>query len=172
MEEKTLNTKEPYTKAKLGLMAEKLVSLKITFGQLDKDKKYLKDGNKGDLGQLVEDCWFGQKPHSDPEPDFKEAGIELKVSPYYETKNGVSAKERLVCDIINYKNESLPNKTFFESSFWHKCRNILLMSYKHDKKGGKEDTNIDIQKKDLFVDKFALIEGYPEEDLLIIQQDL
>lgn len=171
MEEKTLNTKEPYTKEKLVLMAEKLISLKITFGQLDKDKKYLKDGNKGDLGQLVEDCWFGQKPHSDPEPDFKEAGIELKVSPYYETKNGVSAKERLVCDIINYKNESLSNKTFFESSFWHKCRNILLLSYKHDKKGGKEDTNIDIQKKDLFVDKFALIEGYPEEDLLIIQQD-
>lgn len=56
MEERTLNAKEPYTKESLILMAEKLVSLRITFGQLDKDKKYLKDGNKGDLGQLVEDC--------------------------------------------------------------------------------------------------------------------
>ena len=92
MEERALNAKEPYTKESLILMAEKLVSLRITFGQLDKDKKYLKDGNKGDLGQLVEDCWFGQKPHPDPDPDFKEAGIELKVSPYYKTKNGVSAK--------------------------------------------------------------------------------
>lgn len=170
MEERALNAKEPYTKESLILMAEKLVSLRITFGQLDKDKKYLKDGNKGDLGQLVEDCWFGQKPHPDPDPDFKEAGIELKVSPYYKTKNGVSAKERLVCDIINYKNESLPNKTFYESSFWHKCQKILLLSYYHAKKE-KDDETVPTQKRDMYVDHFAFIEGFPEEDLLIIKQD-
>ena len=39
-------------------------------------------------------------------PDFEEAGIELKVTPYKKNKNGtLSAKERLVLNIINYMKE-------------------------------------------------------------------
>lgn len=164
-----MGTEKHYTRDELILMADKLVSARITFGELDKNGEYLKDGNKGDLGMLVEDCWFGQKPHSDSEPDFKDAHIELKVSPYYNTHNGVSAKERLVCNIINYKNESLPSKQFYDSSFWQKCENILLLSYLHAK---GEGPNVGpVYKRDLFVDRFALIEGYPEEDLLIIIED-
>lgn len=160
-----------YTREDLVVLAAKLVASRLTFGQLDKDGVYLKGGNKGDLGQLVEDCWFGQKPHPDPEPDFKDAKVELKVSPYYRTRNGVSAKERLVCDIINYKNESLPGKTFFESSFWKKCENILLLSYYHAKNQGEEEDPDKLQKRNMFIDHYALIEGFPEEDLRIIMQD-
>ena len=76
----------------------------------------------------------------------------------------VSAKERLVCDIINYKNESLPNKTFYESSFWHKCQKILLLSYYHAKKE-KDDETAPTQKRDMYVDHFALIEGFPEGNI-------
>lgn len=158
-----------YTREDLILLADKLVRSKKPFGQLDKNGKYLKGGNKGDLGQLIEEFWFGQKPHNDPEPDFKDAKVELKVSPYYKTKNGISAKERLVCDIINYENESLPDKTFYDSSFWHKCENILLLSYLHQK--NKKDGSSNAQKRDMLVDHFALIEGFPEEDLIIIMQD-
>ena len=164
-----MGTEKHYTRDELLLMADKLVSARITFGELDKNGEYLKEGNKGDLGMLVEDCWFGQKPHNDSEPDFRDAHIELKVSPYYNTNNGVSAKERLVCNIINYRNESLPGKVFRDSSFWKKCENILLLSYHHAK--GEATNKGAVFKKDLFVDKFALIEGYPEEDLLIIMED-
>lgn len=160
-----------YSKKDLIVLADKLVCSKLTFGQLDKNGEYLKNGNKGDIGQMIEDCWFGQKPHSDPDPDFKEAKVELKVSPYYRTRNGISAKERLVCDLINYKEESLPGKSFYDSSFWRKCENILLLSYYHEKyKNGKNSKSI-YNKKDLFIDHFTLIEGYPEEDLRIIMQD-
>ncbi len=160
-----------YTKNELIIRANELVMSKITFGQLDQTGIYLNSKNKGDLGQLIEDCWFGQKPHSDSEPDFKKAKVELKVSPYYITKNGVSAKERLVCDIINYAKESVPDKTFYDSSFWHKCENILLLSYFHDKKKNKcNDPTVPL-KCDMFIDHYALIEGFPEEDLAIIIQD-
>lgn len=164
-----MDSGKPYTREGLVRLADALVSSKLTFGQLDKDSVYLKGGNKGDLGQLIEDCWFGQKPHPDPDPDFKEAKVELKVSPYYKTKNGISAKERLVCDIINFTNESLPGKTFYDSAFWHKCENILLLSYFHAK--AKSTDEHFVQKRDMFIDHFTLIEGYPEEDLAIIMQD-
>ena len=36
---------------------------------------------KGKLGQILEDLYFQYKPNSKPEPDFKEAGVELKTSP-------------------------------------------------------------------------------------------
>ena len=36
---------------------------------------------KGNFGQILEKFYFGYEPNSDAEPDFKEAGIELKSSP-------------------------------------------------------------------------------------------
>lgn len=36
---------------------------------------------KGGLGELVEERFFHYKANSDSDPDFKEAGVELKVSP-------------------------------------------------------------------------------------------
>ena len=53
--------------------------------------------NRGDLGQLIERHHFHYECNSDSNPDFPEAGVELKVTPYKENKNGsISAKERLV----------------------------------------------------------------------------
>ena len=57
--------------------------------------------HKGQLGHLIEEYLFHQKPHNDPEPDFKEAGVELKVTPIKKLKNGLySSKERLVLNIV------------------------------------------------------------------------
>ena len=47
-------------------------------------------------------------------PDFEDAGIELKVTPYKKNKdNSLSAKERLVLNIINYMEEY--KNTFFDT---------------------------------------------------------
>ena len=98
-------------------------------------------------------------PNSEHEPDFPEAGVELKVTPYVKRRDGICAKERLVCNIINYMEEY--DKTFHTSSFWHKCNTMLLMSYEHLK---------DLPKGDFRIDK-AILFSFPEEDLVIIERD-
>lgn len=114
---------------------------------------------KGGIGTLIEENWFGYSPNSESEPDFPEAGVELKVTPYVRGKNGIRAKERLVCNIINYMTEY--DKTFKTSSFWHKCNTMLLMSYEHLK---------DKPKGDFRIDETVLF-SFPLEDLVIIERD-
>lgn len=114
---------------------------------------------KGAIGTVIEEGWFGYKPNSESEPDFPEAGVELKVTPYVMSKGNIRAKERLVRNIINYMEEY--ERTFQTSSFWHKCNTMLIMSYRHID---------DVPKGDLSVDK-AVLFNFPEEDLMIIEQD-
>lgn len=114
---------------------------------------------KGAIGTVIEESWFGYSPNSESEPDFPEAGVELKVTPYMRGRNGIRAKERLVCNIINYMEEY--DKTFQTSAFWHKCENILLMSYEHLTDRPKGDFKIDA----------AILFSFPEEDLVIIEHD-
>lgn len=114
---------------------------------------------KGAIGTVIEESWFGYTPNSESEPDFPEAGVELKVTPYLRGKNGIRAKERLVCNIINYMEEY--DRTFQASAFWHKCNTILLMSYEHLPDRPKGDFKIDE----------AVLFSFPEEDLVIIERD-
>lgn len=115
---------------------------------------------KGAIGTIVEESWFGYKPNSESEPDFPEAGVELKVIPYKKTqKDEIRAKERLVCNIINYMEEY--KKTFKTSSFWHKCETMLIMTYEHIK---------EIPKSDYVIDK-AVLFNFPTKDLVIIEKD-
>lgn len=114
---------------------------------------------KGAIGNVLEESWFGYKPNSEAEADFPEAGVELKATPYIRTANGIRAKERLVCNIINYMTEY--DKTFKTSDFWHKCETILIMSYEH---------KYDVTKGDYTIDR-AILFSFPMEDLMIIEQD-
>ena len=114
---------------------------------------------KGAIGTVIEESWFGDTPNSDSEPDFPEAGVELKVTPYVRGKKGIRAKERLVCNIINYMEEY--DKTFQTSAFWHKCNTMLLMSYEHIENEKKSNLHIDE----------AILFSFPEEDLVIIEHD-
>ena len=115
---------------------------------------------KGAIGTVIEESWFGYSVNSESEPDFPEAGVELKVTPYLIGRNGEKrAKERLVCNIINYMEEY--DKTFKTSSFWHKCETMLLMSYEHIK---------DVPKGEFKIDK-AVLFSFPMEDLVIIERD-
>ena len=148
------------TKESVMRRAQELVDARKPFGELDVSNRLLNRRNKGDLGQIIEEGWYGYCPNNDAEPDFAEAGVELKVSPYKKTGNGVSAKERLVCDIINYMEEV--KKTFETSAFWHKCKCICLLSY---------EWREGVAKADMFVDHATLLNEYPAEDLLIIKHD-
>ena len=58
---------------------------------------------KGKLGQLIEEKFFHYECNSDSSADFKEAGVELKVTPYKVNLNGSQvAKERVSLTMINY----------------------------------------------------------------------
>ena len=129
----------------------------IPLSEIDKTNKL--GVGKGAIGSVVEESWFGYNANSDSEPDFFEAGVELKVTPYIKTRKGIRAKERLVCNIINYMEEYKNN--FYTSSFWRKCNTMLLMVYEHIS---------DVSKGDFKIDETILFE-FSEEDLLIIEKD-
>lgn len=144
------------TKEALLKRAQEIIG--IPLGTIDRTGR-LSTG-KGAIGTMIEECWFGYSPNSESEPDFPEAGVELKATPYLRNAHGdIRAKERLVCNIINYMEEY--DRTFQTSSFWHKCNTMLLMSYEHFK---------DKPKTDYHIDKTILF-SFPEDDLIIIEQD-
>lgn len=137
--------------------AKKLVD-KSTRNILPEDYKNYK--GKGGIGQLLEKYYFMYNPNSINGPDFEEAGVELKTSPFKINKNGkYTAKERLVLNIINYK--EVYKEKFETSTFWNKNKLILLVLYLYDKDVNKLDY------KFKFVDLFQI----PEEDLKIIKDD-
>lgn len=120
-----------------------------------------KEANKGGLGQLVEKYLFGIDNNSDSGPDFMPAGIELKVTPYKKLKDGkLSAKERLVLNIIDYMNEY---KNEFDSShFWFKNNTIQLLWYLWEP---------DKEVKDLKITHEKLLELAKSDDLKQIEED-
>ena len=104
-------------KTKAEVLARGQEAVGKTLGEIDKTGRIAT--GKGAIGTVVEESWFGYKPNSNPAPDFEEAGVELKVTPYRQTPRGIQAKERLVCDMLNYDEEYY--KTFETSAFWMKC---------------------------------------------------
>lgn len=135
---------DKYSKESIYNYARKLIG--VTFDRILESAKKFDDGQinpdklaslknkyrKGGLGNLVEQYYFGYKPNSNPKPDFEEAGVELKVSPFDKTKkNTLSAGERLVLTMIDF---SLPieHPIFKDSHVWQKCAVILLVYYFRD----------------------------------------
>ena len=120
-----------------------------------------KEANKGGLGQLIEKYLFGMENNSDSEPDFMPAGIELKVTPYRKLKNGkLSAKERLVLNIIDFENEY--KNELKSSHFWFKNNKIQLLWYLWEPGKDKKDYKITHEK---------LLELALNEDLNQIEKD-
>ncbi|HBJ9821727.1 TPA: restriction endonuclease, partial [Listeria monocytogenes] len=105
-----------------------------TLGEIDENN--LKNvNNKSYPGNVIEQIWYDHPADNISEPDFKEAGVELKVTPIDKQSKGnkdkkvtrLIAGERLVLNKIHYKNEY--KKSFEESSFWHKNKVIELIQY-------------------------------------------
>ncbi|XJS10918.1 Sau3AI family type II restriction endonuclease [Aerococcaceae bacterium WGS1372] len=116
--------------------------------------------NKGGIGQIIEEGLYGYEVNSTSEADFAELGVELKVTPVKINKNKtLSAKERLVLNIINYMEEV--SYTFETSSFWKKNEKLMLMYYLWESEISRAEYRI--IKSVLFT--------YPEEDLEVIKND-
>lgn len=165
-----------------------------TLGEIDvKSTRNVK--NKSYPGNVIEQIWFDHPADNYTEPDFPEAGVELKVTPLdkqtkYIKKKKVTrfiAGERLVLNKINYQNEY--GKTFEESSFWHKNKLIELIQYyrrdvSHKKKiSSGEMLENKTKFRVLYANLLSMTElqnfglskdtviEIPEKDLEIIKQD-
>lgn len=130
-----------------------------TLRQLFGDELQNNYSGKGKLGQLVEELYFNYKPNSNSEPDFIEAGLELKTTPLKKISKGLVSKERLVFNIINFEEEY--KFSFENSSFWKKNKLLLLIFYLHE----KEKLDID------YVFKIVRLWRFPITDLKIIIDD-
>lgn len=99
-----------------------------TFGEIDTLNLLDNTKNKGNLGQIIETGYYGKPLDNKSQADFHELGVELKTTPVKKIKNNqLSAKERLVLNIIDYM--KLPNETFENSSFLKKSLKMLLVFY-------------------------------------------
>lgn len=124
--------------------------------------------NKGRLGTLVEEYFFEYSPgaNREHEPDFTEAGVELKVTGVLRKKTHrpneapFKAKERLVLTMINYF--GLAEETWDTSSFLKKCSLMLILFYLYEK-------NIPAPQRKFVMN--PILWSFPEVDLEIIKKD-
>lgn len=129
-----------------------------TFGQIAESNESLI--HKGAIGNFIEKEVYHLEPNSRPEPDFVDAGIELKVTPFKLNKDkSYSAKERLVLNIINYIEEA--KETFYTSSFWAKNSKLYLLFYLWESNKAQKD----------FLIMFDYLLTFSNEDLVIIKKD-
>lgn len=133
-----------------------------------------KQGNKGAMGENVEEYYFDIHNNSKQEPDFPYIGMELKTTALFEKREDdttsssrkknkpvtIRAKERLAITSINYN--TILNETFETSHLWEKAKKILLMVYEY-----RDDTDnvFDMPYR------LAAIWGIPDEDLPQIRDD-
>lgn len=125
-EYKTIREIKERGEAAVGKMIKELVTEETV------DKWYANPRNKGWLGNAVEKDWFGLANNSRPEADFKNLGVELKCAglKFFKKENSWGAKERLVLNIFDFKEEC--KKDFQNSSFLKKSKLVELMLYKYD----------------------------------------
>ncbi|NLK65948.1 MAG: restriction endonuclease [Campylobacteraceae bacterium] len=132
--------------------------------ELENKIKELNKNNKGGLGNLIEEYFFLKKPDNKAEADFKEAGVELKVTPYEIKKDGsYAAGERLVLSMIPYDKNI--EKEFFESDIYDKIKLMLLILYLRDREIPRLDYKIGLSKL------FRLVKDLNKNDLNIIIED-
>jgi|GEM_PF-488442 len=143
---------EKYAKKLVGQTLDEAISGTILSAMNKEDK--------GTFGHILETCYFGINPGNSQNPDFKEAGVELKSTPLKMTKKGLVSKERLVMNMIDYM--KLENETWETSSFLKKNALLLLVLYLHEK-GRKSVLDYMIKAVGLW--------KYSAEDLKIMRDD-
>jgi len=117
--------------------------------------------NKGDLGSMVERYYFQHTPPNNHDPDFAEAGVELKTTGVKKDSSGqFKAKERLVLSMINYM--SLVHERWEENSLMEKCQLMLLLFYLFEK-------GVPVYDRRFVFD--PLLWEFPASDMKIIERD-
>lgn len=116
--------------------------------------------DKGDLGKMVERYYFQHAPPNTHDPDFAEAGVELKTTGVRKNKNGqYRAKERLVLTNIDYA--ALDKEQWLDNTLMQKCGLMLLLFYYYEK--------IAVYKRRFVYE--PLLWSFPATDLEIIKKD-
>ena len=151
-----------YSREEIAVIASSAIGK--TFNEINQLTYITGDENKvqkGSFGGIIETGLFGIEANGESEPDFIDAGIELKVTPYKKNKdNSLSAKERLVLNMIDYKEEY--KKEFETSHFWYKNNTLQIMWYLYEENKNKLDFKITHEK---------LLELELSEDLEQIKKD-
>ena len=74
---------ESYAKKLEGMTFQDILDMDLENYIEESTPAYFSNINlKGGLGELVEKHYFHYEPNNDPQPDFPEAGCELKVTPF------------------------------------------------------------------------------------------
>lgn len=134
-----------------------------TFRDFDKNGKLEKNlkRNKGALGQVIEEGFYGYPPNNSAKADFDNLGVELKVTGFVKNKNGtISAKERLVLSKIDFN--SIINEKFDFSKLLFKNKKLLIIWYEYEK--GKHPA-------DFIIKDFQLYDMDEHGDISIIKND-
>lgn len=84
--------------------------------------------NKGEVGNLIQREYFGIPENSSQNPDFEEAGLELKTFGYKESGSKLTADQRLALSKIDFM-EFEKEVDFSDSHLYSKCHAMLLMAY-------------------------------------------
>ena len=104
-----------------------------TLGFISENSPYqqdvIKKTNKGKVGNFIEQHWFGIKNNSRAEPDFPEAGIELKVCSINNNKGRTVKWNQKVCSINYY---ALHDEEWINSYVKRKISKILFVYYLSD----------------------------------------
>lgn len=111
-------------------------ALKLTGKTLEEavtlPENVVNEKNRGDLGSLVEKYFFKHQPPNTADPDFPEAGLELKTTGLVKNSKGnYKAKERLVLTMINY--QGIVKEDWETSSLLKKSRLMLILFYLFNK---------------------------------------
>ncbi|WP_084301415.1 Sau3AI family type II restriction endonuclease [Haploplasma modicum] len=150
--------KKNYTFSEVRNIVENMIGK--TFGELNNYKISSENYNKGSFGFIMEEDVFKYGKNTKSELDIANLNIELKMTPYKINKNGtLSAKERLVLNIINYMTEY--KNDFYDSHFWFKNKLIQIVWYRYEDNKPKSD----------FLITDELLFKFPKEDLPIIIND-
>ena len=125
--------KKNYTEEEITILAQSAIGK--TFGELQdmnvktvKSEEYDEETekfNKAFFGHIFENDVYKYGSNSVSAPDFEDAGIELKVTPYKRNK---------------YKND------FFSSHFWYKNNKIQIIWYLYEQGINKKDLKITHEK--------------------------
>lgn len=156
---------ERYAKKLIGRTFYDILEDSFTGTNLDlKAKYYDNPRGKGTLGNLLEEHYFFYLPNSESEPDFAEAGTELKATPFEVVKgNEYRAGERLVICMIPNREPITSN--FYESHLLKKMKVILLVEYRRDRTQPRTSYQIE------HVQLFSILSEECAGDLEIIMDD-
>lgn len=136
-----------------------LEALGKTVSDLQSEMPEKKASSKSIYGDAWE-SWFKVKKNNSTAQDLKDVGIELKAAGLKKVRNGITAKERLVLNRINYV-EEFKLQNIYDSNFFKKNKTLEIGFYFYEPPKNKTE----------FIFKSAMQFKFPEKDWLIIKND-